>query len=92
MIFKNYKKILDYCGVFAENRIKKTTWVIQKYIENPMLIVQRKFDFRVWVVVTAWNPLKVYIYDLCYLRFGSQNYGAENLNLFSHLTNNSIQK
>ena len=44
------------------NSYTKKTWVIQKYIENPMLIMNRKFDIRVWVVISSWNPLRIYIY------------------------------
>ena len=52
----------------------KTTWVIQKYIENPMLIMNRKFDIRMWVVIPSWNPLQIYIYKECYLRFSCNDY------------------
>ena len=71
----------------------KKTWVIQKYIENPMLILNRKFDIRMWVVISSWNPLRIYIFKECYLRFGCNDYDPRSpSNLFSHLTNNSITK
>lgn len=69
----------------------RKTWVCQKYIENPLLLMGRKFDIRVWVVVTSWNPLKVYYYKGCYARFGAVDYDAQRKdNLFAHLTNNSV--
>ena len=63
----------------------------QKYIENPLLVHNRKFDIRVWIVVASWNPLKLYYYKDVYARFSSQDYDTSKTdNLFSHLTNNSI--
>ena len=55
--------------------------------------MNRKFDIRVWVVVASWNPLKVYYFKNCYVRFSGQDYDPKKTdNLFSHLTNNSIMK
>jgi len=65
--------------------------VAQKYIENPLIILNRKFDIRVWVVVSSWNPLKVYYYTDCYVRFAGQDYDTKKIdNAFSHLTNNAV--
>ena len=34
------------------NYLKSTSFVIQKYLERPLLIKDRKFDIRVWVMVS----------------------------------------
>ena len=65
----------------------------QKYIERPCVVHQRKFDIRQWVLVTSWEPLTIFFYDECYLRFCAEDYKPSNFdNIFCHLSNNSIAK
>ena len=67
--------------------------VIQKYIENPLVIKGRKFDIRQWVLVTNFNPLTVYLFDTPYIRFGAEDFHLDDFkNIFSQLTGNSIAK
>ena len=53
--------------------------VLQKYIENPMIIYKRKFDIRQWVLVTHLNPLTLWMWEEPYLRFSAEDYDIDNI-------------
>ena len=42
----------------------ETATVVQKYIDNPMMISGYKFDLRLYVIVASYNPLTVYLYKV----------------------------
>lgn len=70
-------------------------YVISKYIDNPYLIGGKKFDLRMYVLVTSYKPLKCYIHKEGFARFCTVKYieaSKDMDNMFVHLTNVSIQK
>ncbi|OMJ67162.1 hypothetical protein SteCoe_35753 [Stentor coeruleus] len=70
-----------------------TACVVSKYISNPLLINELKFDIRIYVLVSSFDPLRIYIYDEGLARFASEIYNPVNINnRFSHLTNYSVNK
>jgi len=79
--------------IFDHIRVKESEWIAQKYIENPLIIKNKKFDIRQWVLVSDWEPLTIWFYQECYIRFTAQSFDPNDLaNKFAHLTNNSISK
>ena len=67
--------------------------VVQRYITNPLLINGFKTDLRVYVAVTSYDPLKIYIYNEGLLRFATSKYDLANIkDSFGHLTNFSVNK
>jgi tubulin polyglutamylase TTLL1 len=73
----------------------KESYVISRYIENPLLVGGKKFDLRIYVLVTCYRPLKAYLYYNGFCRFCTEKYTpdiGEIDNMFIHLTNVAIQK
>ncbi|XP_063146200.1 tubulin polyglutamylase TTLL5 isoform X3 [Candoia aspera] len=69
--------------------------LVSRYINNPLLIDDFKFDVRLYVLVTSYDPLVVYLYEEGLARFATVRYdqGSKNIkNQFMHLTNYSVNK
>ncbi|XP_035116994.1 tubulin polyglutamylase TTLL5 isoform X17 [Callithrix jacchus] len=69
--------------------------LVSRYINNPLLIDDFKFDVRLYVLVTSYDPLVIYLYEEGLARFATVRYdqGAKNIrNQFMHLTNYSVNK
>ena len=66
--FNELTEILDYVAGC------QISWVVQKYIERPLVVRRKKFDIRQWVLWTDFKPLRVWIFDECYIRFCAEIY------------------
>eukprot|EP00798_Chlamydomonas_sp_ICE-L_P012583 gene12583-15807_t len=69
--------------------------VMQRYITDPLLIQGYKFDLRLYVGVTSFNPLEAWISRDGFARFSTVPYTLDEAQLDNrmvHLTNASVQK
>ncbi|KAL7754016.1 putative tubulin polyglutamylase ttll9 [Sorochytrium milnesiophthora] len=70
-------------------------YIVQRYIERPYLIGGKKFDIRLYALVTSWNPLRVYVHRHAFCRFSNSQFSmdAKDIsNLYIHATNVAVQK
>mmetsp|Transcript_25683 Transcript_25683/g.24970 ORF Transcript_25683/g.24970 Transcript_25683/m.24970 type:complete len:93 (+) Transcript_25683:545-823(+) len=84
-IFRNIKDIQQF--IFTRPQ-PNSFWVVQKYVEKPMLYGGRKFDLRIWALVTT--RMELYVYKKGYVRTSSDDYSLTNKNNYVHLTNNCL--
>ncbi len=99
-LFRKLKDITDWKkeDYFRKDEDKSDkeppeTYVVQRYIENPYLIGGKKFDIRVYVLVTSYSPLKVWLYRSGFARFSNTRFSTTSISdAFVHLTNVAIQK
>ncbi|XP_051880741.1 tubulin polyglutamylase TTLL4 isoform X2 [Pristis pectinata] len=74
---------------------KKRPLLVQKYLHKPYLIGESKFDLRIYVYVTSYDPLRIYMFTDGLVRFASCKYSSSMKSLsnkFMHLTNYSVNK
>ena len=86
---------VDSLKPIEQSRIATNNYglIVQKYIENPLIIKKRKFEIRQWVLVTSLNPLVIWMWKEPYLRFAAEDYIMDDLNnIYSHLTNNLLDR
>lgn len=67
-------------------------YVVQRYLQQPLLIGGKKFDMRLYTLVTSFSPLKAYTYRRGFARFTNSRYSNDTNDIFKHLTNVAIQK
>ena len=52
--------------------IKNSSFIVQKYIEAPLLFRRRKFDIRIWALIS--HDAKFYLFKEAYVRTSSEEY------------------
>jgi len=92
-------EVVDSCEkvkAIVSGTSKHSSWIVQKYIEKPLLIHGRKFDIRVLVLVVPSPPtktFKAYFWKHSYVRTTSKQYTLSDISDREvHLTNDAIQK
>ncbi|KOC59948.1 Tubulin glycylase 3A [Habropoda laboriosa] len=70
----------------------KDYFIVQKYIERPLLIHDTKFDIRQWYLVTNTFPMTIWIFKEGLLRFSSKPYTFSTYHEAIHICNTAIQE
>ncbi|HWB23109.1 MAG TPA: hypothetical protein VG652_09505 [Gaiellaceae bacterium] len=69
-------------------------WLVQRYLDRPHLIDGRKYTLRWYLLVTALDPLTVWVFDDGFTKLASRPFSIEQGALgdpFRHLTNPDVQ-
>ena len=69
--------------------------MVSRYISNPHIINGYKYDLRLYVLVTSFDPLRIYLYDNGLCRFATEKYTTSSKSTkkrYIHLTNYSVNK
>jgi hypothetical protein len=77
-------------GAFAQPK-----GIVQRYVENPLLFHQRKFDIRCYLLISRNYPKYLAFYHPGYCRLTNKDYTGDDACIKDntiHLTNNAVQK
>jgi tubulin polyglutamylase TTLL4 len=74
---------------------KRHGYLVSKYLSNPHLLRGYKYDLRIYIIVTSFEPMKAYFFQDGLVRLATQQYSTAKGNLkkrYVHLTNYSVNK
>ena len=74
---------------------KRNGYIVSKYVSKPHLIHGYKYDLRLYVLVTSFDPLRIYMFKDGLVRLATVPYSTSKSSLkqrFIHLTNYSVNK
>lgn len=97
-LFNKLSQISDWRRTYTwkpDEEEAAETYLAQRYVDSPYLVGGRKFDLRIYVLITSYNPLRVYLYRSGFARFTNCRFSMRRediTNTFIHLTNVAIQK
>lgn len=78
-----------------EKILTEESVIVAQYINNPLLVDGHKCDLRLYVAVTNYDPLLIYLYEEGLVRFATVKYDGGNQYIWNpcmHLCNYSINK
>ncbi|XP_026821173.1 tubulin glycylase 3A-like [Rhopalosiphum maidis] len=75
----------------AEAGVLKNNYILQKYIERPLLVNTCKIDLRQWFLVTNMSPVVVWMYKEGYVRFCANSFSMLSMHESIHLSNVRLQ-
>ena len=81
--------------IFKNLENESNDFLISKYLINPHLINGKKYDLRIYVLVTGLKPLKIYINKEGLARIAAEKFSLNEEsynNAFIHLTNTGVNK
>lgn len=97
-LLKNLKQVQEW-NVF---RVRQETddglpgpeaYIVQEYITNPHLLGGKKYDIRLYCLITSYSPLCIWLHRSGFARFSKHRFSLQNLeDNFVHLTNHAVQK
>ena len=87
-------------GIFLTRKIEEIRpedrYVVQQYLNKPLLIDDFKFDLRIYVLVAGCDPLRIFVHEEGLARLATEKYsppGPGNLgDMCMHLTNYAVNK
>ena len=108
--FSNYKLNMDNLwlikptnkcggeGIKILNSLKSIEYkeyILTKYLKNIDLIQGKKYDLRLYVLISGLKPLRIYFYKEGLIRIASEKYSVNPNNIgnkYIHLTNTDVNK
>ncbi|KHN86328.1 putative tubulin polyglutamylase TTLL9, partial [Toxocara canis] len=90
-LFRKLKDITEWKK--GANSSDPQPYLVQSYISRPYLVASKKFDIRIYVLVTSFRPLRAWLHREGFARFSHSRYSLNSVeDAYVHLTNVAVAK